>query len=255
MELVILTRRQLLQTATMWPACLALRAARKEFWESRDPASWSNEEKQILLGNSPWAREGFVRIEVEKNKRPTPGYGNSGRPGGDMPDTRPGTPIGGVRSVPIGEEVPPVPKAGPNNPVEFRVLARWETAKPVRLAGGPEVPEMTGQFYVIRLRGLPLMPPPKAKPGEDVPNPNEGILQAIKENSRLERKDKRDIPCSHLFTGSGDAATEVLLFFPRGTDPITVADKLVTLESRFASFHLSIKFPLKEMVYKGELAL
>ena len=46
-----------------------------------------------------------------------------------------------------------------------------------------------------------------------------------------------------------------MLFLPRGADPITIADKVVTLESRFAVFHLSIKFPLKEMMYKGELAL
>jgi hypothetical protein len=81
------------------------------------------------------------------------------------------------------------------------------------------------------------------------------MLHAIKEGSRLERKSKPDIPCAHLFTGSGDAANEVLLFFPRVADPITVADKLVTLESRFAPFHLSVKFPLKDMIYKGELAL
>ena len=32
-------------------------------------------------------------------------------------------------------------------------------------------------------------------------------------------------------------------------------DKQVTLESRFAQFQFSIKFSLKEMTYKGELAL
>jgi hypothetical protein len=114
---------------------------------------------------------------------------------------------------------------------------------------------VTGQFYVIRVLGLPLMPPPKTKPGETAANPNEGLLQAIKEGSRLERKDKPAIACAHLFTGSGDAATQVLLFFPRGSDPITVADKQVTLDSRFGQFHLSIRFPLKEMMYRGELAL
>src|SRR5258708_14582830 len=99
------------------------------------------------------------------------------------------------------------------------------------------------------------MTPPKAKEGEVVPDPKEDMLHAIKEGSRLESKGKPDIPCTHLFTGSGDAANEVLLFFSRVADPITVADKLVTLESRFALFHLSVKFPLKDMMYKGELAL
>lgn len=249
-------QRHWFRAALILVACLALQAARKDFWEIKDSSSWSNEEKQVLLVQSPWAKEGFARMEVEKKRGTGPGYGNNGRKGGDMPDLRPGAPAGGQRSVPIGEEVPPVPNPDSGPPVQFRVLARWETAKPVRLAGRPEVPEVTGQFYVIRLRGLPLMPPPKVAPGEVAPNPNEGMLQAIKAGSRLERKDKPAIPCAHLFTGSGDTSNEVLLFFPRREDdPITVADKLVTLESRFVAFHLSIKFPLKDMLYKGELSL
>ena len=231
-----------------------MRAARSAFWDSKDPAEWSNEEKQALLWQSPWARQGFARMDDKK--KAAPGYGSNGRQGVELPDTRPGTPMGGVKSVPIGEPMPPVPKADTGGPLEFRVLARWETAKPVRLSGGPEVPEMTGQFYVIRLRGLPLMPPPKAKPGEPAPpDPNEGMLQAIKAGTRLERAGKAPIECAHLFTGPGNASTEVLLFFSKTGDPITIADKVVTLESRFAVFHLSIKFPLKEMMYRGELAL
>jgi len=197
---------------------------------------------------------GFARIE--ENKHPTVGYGSNGRQGGQLPDTRPGVSPGGVTSVPIGEPVPPVPKSASGEPVQFRVLARWETAKPVRLSGGPEVPELTGQFYVIRLRGLPLMPPPKVKPGEATPpDPNEGMLQAIKAGTRLERAGKAPIPCEHLFKGSGNASNEVLVFFSRVTDAIAIADKVVTLESRFAMFHLSIKFSLKDMMYNGELAL
>jgi len=249
-------QRHWFRTALILVACLALQAARKDFWEIKDSSSWSREEKQVLLIQSPWAKEGFARMEVEKKRATGPGYGSNGRKGVDMPDPRPSAPPGGQRSVPIGEEVPPVPNTDSGPSVQFRVLARWETAKPVRLAGRPEVPEVTGQFYVVRLRGLPLMPPSKVAPGEVAPNPNEGMLKAIKDGSRLERKDKPTIPCAHLFTGSGDKSNEVLLFFPRREDdPITVADKLVILESRFAAFHLSIKFPLKDMLYKGALAL
>ena len=252
---MILTRRQWLRAVTILPAGLALRAARKEFWDSKDPATWSNQEKQFLLGQSPWAQAGVVRMEEAKNQSKTLGYGSNGRLGGDMPDTRPGVPPGGVQSVQMGEKPPPPPNPDPGHPVRFRVLARWESAKPVRLAGGPVLPELTGQFYVIRLRGMPLMPPPKTKPAEVAPNPNEGMLQVIQQGSRLQRKNNPGIPCAHLFTGSGDAATEVLLFFPRGADPIQVADKFVILEIWFAPFHLSVKFPLKDMMYKGELAL
>jgi hypothetical protein len=194
-------------------------------------------------------------MELEK-KGPSPGYGTGGRAGGDMPDVRPGVqPGGGTKSVPIGEAPPRAPNPDPGHAVQFRVLARWETAKPVRLAGGPETPELTGQYYVIRLRGLPLMLPSKDKPEETVASRNEGMLETIKAGSRLERNNKPSIPCNHLFTGSGDAATDVLLFFSRETNPITAADKFVTLESRFIPFHLSVKFPLKDMIYHGELAL
>ena len=191
---------------------------------------------------------------MEERKQPA-GNGNNGRQAVEVPESRPHVPPGGTPSVPIGEPLPPPPEV-PGAPVQFRVVARWETAEPVRLAGGPEVPELTGRFYVIRLRGLPLMPPPKAKPGEAPPSdPNEAMLQAIKAGTRLERAGKASIPCARLFTGSGAASTEVLLFFSREAAPITIADKVVTLESQFSVFHLSIKFSLKDMMYRGELAL
>ena len=247
------TRRRLLQAATLWPASHALLGARKEFWESKAPADWSNEEKRILLGQSPWAREGIARFEVERKRERA--YEGVARPGGGVPGAMPGDRPGAAASVPIGERPPPVPSTDTGQSVQFRVLARWESAKPVRLAGGPELPEETAQFYVIRLRGMPLLPPPKGGNEESVPNPNQGMLEAIKQGSRIERKEKIAISCAHLLTGSGESATELLLFFARGADPITVGEKAVTLESRFGPFHLSVKFPLKDMMYMGALAL
>ncbi len=251
---MIRTRRRLLQAATIWPAFHALRAANKEFWESKDPAHWSNEEKRILLGQSPWAREGIVRFEVERKGATAP-YEGVARPGGDIPGARPGITPGAPASVPFGEAPPPVPSTDKGQDVQFRVLARWESAKPVRLAGGPELPAGTAEFYVIRLQGMPLLPPPKGGDGASVPNSNQSMLEAIKQGSRIERKGKIAIPCAHLLTGSGASATELLLFFERGADPITVGEKAVTLESRFGPFHLSVKFPLKDMMYKGALEL
>src|SRR5689334_15480882 len=106
---MIRTRRQWLQAVPVWVAGPSLRAARKEFWESKDPATWSNEEKQSLLWQSPWAREGFARMDEKKPASPD---GNSGGRGIELPDTRPGVPPGGVKSVPIGEPVSRAPKLG-----------------------------------------------------------------------------------------------------------------------------------------------
>ncbi len=235
---------------------IALQASRKEFWTSTDPAAWSEDQKQLLLGQSPWAQDGYARMEVEKKQRTPPvGYGSDGRPDTGMPDMKPSSQPGGQRSVAFGEKPPPVPNNDPGQPVRFRVLARWESAKPVRLAGAPPLPDLAEQFYVIRLRGLPLMPPPKPRPGETPSDPNAGMLKALKDGSRLERLSKAAILCDHMFTGSGDMSNQILLFFRRDLNPITVGDKLVMLESWFAPFHLSVRFPLKDMLYQGELAL
>jgi hypothetical protein len=239
----------------MGPACLAVRAASKEFWRSKDPAAWTSEEKQALVTDSPWAREGYVRMLLEKDRH-SPVYGRNGRPDAvDLPDTRPGVPPGGTRSYPIGEKQPPPPEPDANHPVQFRVRAVWESAKPVRLAGGPELPESIDRFYVIRLHGVPLMPIPKTKQGEAAPDPNEDMLRALKENGRLQRKGKPDIACDHLFTASSGSPNDLLLFFPRAGNIITTADKVITLESRFALYYLSVQFFPKDMKYRGELAI
>jgi hypothetical protein len=237
----------------IWPVLPALRAARKEFWESKAPAEWSGEEKRSLLAESPWARPGTVRFEVGR-KAPTGPYEGVARPGANVPGARPNERPGAVTSVPIGEAPPPVPR-DISQSVEFSVLARWESARPVRLAGGVELPEGTDRFYVIGLRGMPLLPPPKAKDGESVPDPNQGMIEEIRQSSRIERRSKPAIACSHLLTGSGNSATELLLLFARTPLPITLEEKSVTLESRFGPFHMSIKFTLKEMMYRGALAL
>lgn len=241
------TRRRLLQAVLLSPVFRGLQAARRGFWEIKDPGQWSSEEKRTLLAQSPWAREGVVTFDVEPHREPPSGPYDvpAARPGG-MPNNNP--------TVPVGEAPPPRPEA-PGQPVQFRVVARWESAAPIRLAGGPELPEGAAGFYVIGLRGLPLMPPGKAKPGEGESNSNQAMLDAIRQNSRIERKDKAGLACNHLLTRSRESATELLLFFPHEPDPITVADKLVTLESRFGPFHLTVRFPLKEMMFNGVLAL
>jgi len=189
------------------PLSRVLFGARKEFWEGKAPAEWSDAEKQTLLGQSPWARSGIAQFEA---KRKNEVYEGVARPGGGVPGAKPGDIPGGATSVPIGERPPPPPTTDTGQSIQFPVLARWENAKPVRLAGGPELPaprdaQGTAAFYVIRLRGMPLLPPP---------NRNEGILQEIEQGSRIARKDKAPIRCSHLLTGSGAAATVVAALLP-----------------------------------------
>jgi hypothetical protein len=81
------------------------------------------------------------------------------------------------------------------------------------------------------------------------------MLRALKENSRLQRNRKPGIPCDHLFAASAGSPNDLLLFFPRAGNPITTADKVITLESRFALYYLSVQFFPRDMKYRGELAI
>jgi hypothetical protein len=245
-----------MQAVILWPPFHPLQAARRDFWTGKDPAEWTPEEKQRLLLQSPWAREGVLGFSLDgkRGKQPAGPPAVVEVPGGRPAGTPGSGPPGG--SVPFGDPPPPRPQGDSmGESPQFRVRVRWESARPVRLAGGPELPEDTSGFYVIRLTGMPLMRPRPGKNREPGPDPNLGMLEAIKQNSRIERKNKNPIPCAHLLTGSGDAATELLLFFARGADPITPADREVTVASRFGPFQLSVKFPLKEMMFGGALAL
>jgi len=263
--------------STAAPVAVAYFAKPKTFWSAKDPATWTAEEKQMLLTQSPWAQSGFARMDVDEKLRAAGARrvtGGRGRLGDGVqtpsPNSRPGD-----SSVPIGgEKLPPPPNTNPGDEIRFPVIARFESSAPVRLAlsgGGSSavLPDLIGKFYVLHLRGLPLMPPPKPETSrskkrsasvsaEPPPNPNEGILQAVKAGSRLEILDakntRRNLVCANLFAGrTPETWNEVLLLFPR--EPITVADRMVTLESRFDPYHLTVKFPLKDMLFQGELAL
>jgi hypothetical protein len=252
----MLTRRHWIATLGAVPGGL-LSAAPKAFWENRDPASWTADEKLALLSQSPWAQGGVAEFDPNKKRRSKVGYGNDGRIGNNMPSGKPNSRIGGDMSAPIGEEIPPAPNPHPGEVVRFSILARWETAEPVRLANTLVLPEMSEQVYILSLRGLPLMPPPKVKRGQEPPpDPNIGILQSVRNGSRLVRKDRAPIPCTKLFAGKGEAAKEVLLVFPRDLDnAITEADRIVYFECNFSPYELSIKFTLKDMKFKGVLTL
>ena len=250
-------RRDLLQAGILWPLFHALPSAGKDFWDSKDPAAWTAEEKQRLLVQSPWVRRGVLRLGGEGKHGKQAAHSSASAPV-PVPGARPsGTPGGGptVNTVPFGDDPGPRPSTGMGEAPQFQVTVRWESARPVHLAGGLDLPQDRAGFYVIRLTGMPLMPPRPGKDGEPAPDPNQGLLEAVKQTSRIERKEKNSIPCAHLLTGSGTAATELLLFFSRQPDPITLADREVTVVSQFGAFQLSVRFPLKEMMFGGALAL
>ena len=84
---------------------------------------------------------GIAEFDPSKKRSGRIGYGNDGRVGSNMPSGKPNAKPGGDKSVPLDEEIPPVPNPRPGEPVRFPILARWETTEPVRLANTVTLPE------------------------------------------------------------------------------------------------------------------
>jgi hypothetical protein len=237
---------------------LALSASQP--WTSKDSTQWTPAEIDRLLTNSPWAQQVMASFgkPLEPDDlpfTPPPGADQNGMAGSR--GVSDGRWDGGIaRNTGVGQ-VPSLP-----------VTVRWDSSLPIRQALSRSYPETVPSLlararsdYIITVIGLASASPHGAtsQPNEsssadaqrEAQDPAE-IAQSFVANSRLTRRGK---PTLAPEDAKFDSATGAIhLFFPR-TEPITLADKEVTLVTRFGSLTVQKKFRLKDMTYKGQLDL
>jgi hypothetical protein len=213
--------------------CLAVSvASAAEFWETKPFLEWSDKEAERILTDSPWT--GIVAIPLP-NTGPvaSDGGGGGGRGGG-----------GG------GEGFGPGPR-------RVRVTVSWRSALPMKQAmvrqqvgqRGTVTPQAqtyldtADEHYVVGLQGIP---PQFAMPGRGSP---------LVATAFLKRDGKPPIPVQQATPQMMRGGVLLLLRFPK-TDPITLADEDVELDAKFGELQaIKKKFKLKDLVYRGELAL
>jgi hypothetical protein len=248
-----LTRRDVIRMTLGVPLTIAASPAwafaTKEFWDSKPAAEWSPDEIKELTTKSPWAREAIVSY--------------NGGPGGALAGRGGGTVAGGyggggrMRGGRTTGGLPPSATIGSGE--GFKAVARWESALPVReainpRAPGPELPE----FYVIALIGdLPSMGRQVSPSGDDQEEEiqYERRLEMLRQYTKLEKKGDpiflakaESTPAKSAF-GSG-----TLFYFPR-TDSILPDDKQVTFVTKIGPYEAKAKFSIRDMLYRGKLAL
>jgi hypothetical protein len=214
---------------------IALHAAQP--W-SKEPSRWTPEDMQKILTDSPWAQRAMATF----GKKLAPE---------DMPVTPPpGAQAGGARGSMAGNrgvsdgrwDGGVARNTGVGEMPELPVTIRWDSAEPIR-----EALERTCRCivqpnvgYWITVLGLAT----------------KGLLdddqkQAFVANTRLIPRGRAPmIPISVDVDQSGAAHFQ----FSRD-QPIALSDKEVTFVTRFGSIGVEKKFRLKEMTYKGQLAL
>jgi hypothetical protein len=195
-----------------------LRAA--EFWNKKNASAWSSDEILQLATKSPWAKTGRVL--------PNPGR-DRGTLDSTVPDLAGGNAGGRSGNQKLGE-VPVIPVA--------EVTVVWESAKPLLDALRTTFPADFANHYVIGVNDLPV-----TEGGRKV---NQDSMTA---SLKAHGKDSVD-------AGGVLATRDVVMFaFSKELLPLTVADKEVLFALETNQYSIKTRFDLKEMMYRGLLAV
>lgn len=228
-------------------ALLAWAASSKEFWNSEQPSDWTKNEIQELMNRSPWAKEVNVSdagpggIDASRDNR---GSGGSSNRAPDVGGAIPGLPSG----PPMGRPFAPRAVLG-----RFSAIVRWDSALPIREAMHAQPYQDADRYYIISVTGdLPDM---GRIVGADGATLDERRMENIKQVTRLERKTDALVLARVAVTPDGYPAGGGTLFYFERRDAVLAEDKQVTFVTRVGPYEVRARFNLKEMLYRGKLAL
>ncbi|MGH9720381.1 MAG: hypothetical protein ACRD8O_09225, partial [Bryobacteraceae bacterium] len=144
----------------------------------------------------------------------------------------------------------------PGGAPQIKLLVRWESAACVRAASKLPIDEDAASHYLISVANLPLGAPPRRPAGAEPADPerrNAQLQEQLKAITALQRKDKDPLHPARL--GFHQRTRSIVFFFPRGAQPIQLDDKEVIFYTKSGGVEVKTKFPLKAMLYRGNLDL
>ena len=240
--------RRLVGTLGVWLlACAVLAAA--DFWEEKDYRSWSAEEVDEMLTDSPWSRE--VSVVVRGVLGPFFGAGGAGD--------------GGPRNTRMNRETRErmadylVARRASSStvPESITLTVSWRSALPVKQAlarsqagiGAPIPPEQRvfliqhEPLYVVSVAGIPR------QFAEEINR------QALLAETVLARKDKPPIIAEDVEPFFVSDETVILEFAFLRDDPITLFDREVEFVTKLGEIEIERSFKLQDMMFGDALAM
>lgn len=141
---------------------------------------------------------------------------------------------------------------------QYKGTVRWESAKPVLEALKTPLPESLADRYVISVSGFPMMSGRRSQSeaqGEPSQSPQD-LLEDLKALTSLQPKGKAIaqpgvVERQQTTTGS----SSYLFGFSKEILTLGPDDKEVAFSTVLGRLAVKAKFNLKEMIYRGELAL
>jgi hypothetical protein len=196
----------------------------KEFWNEKKPLDWTNEEIDLLLSKSPWAKEAAISY-----------YGGQNGP---LSNSLPGS----HRASSGNASSRTSPSA--QSPAAWRAIVRWESALPVREALRAKVSPDVEKFYILNMVG-------------DVPSVGADAdgFETLKLYTKLEHKgDEIHLARVAPAPKTAHSLAGTLFYFSRGL-ALRLEDKQATFSTKLGPIDVKCKFTLKEMMYQGSLEL
>jgi hypothetical protein len=149
--------------------------------------------------------------------------------------------------------------APPVRPPSVDVVARWQSALPirqafVRLKFGAEADKSSEAAKVLEQQERPYEIVLSGPMASFLPGKSEDSAKALSEVSSLSSSRTGPIKAVQIEVGKPGKTMDVVFVFPRSM-PFTVDDKEVELTTKLGASTLKYKFKLKDMVVNGKLEL
>jgi hypothetical protein len=208
-----------------------------DVWNKKDPSEWTHEDIEQITSKSPWAKE----VSASTPSQGGMGGGGMGGMGGGMGRR------GGSRN----------PNAGGQS---YKGTVRWESARPILDALKNPLPKEFADRYVISVNGIPLNAGRQRQynsqdDGSSQQQSTQDLLDRLKQVTFLEPKGRRDAQPGIVQQPVSGAYGSVWFGFDRDFLNLKAEDKEVSFTSQFGQLTIKAKFNLKDMMYKGDLAI
>jgi hypothetical protein len=145
---------------------------------------------------------------------------------------------------------------------EYKVLVRWESGLPVRLAHGiPSLPNDDVPHYILSVSRVPFAFAMALSPGGPAPHDGkEGpsraeMAERIWQSSSLQLDGSASIRADHANWAESDFEASTMIYFPQDRQPIGPSEREVTFVSQIGALVVRASFHPKEMIYLGKLEL
>lgn len=238
-----------------------LSAFGSDFWNSKAPETWSAEEIDKLVTDSPWAKE--VGASFQGNER------NGSGIGGGIPSSGGGG-IGQPRIGVGGIGIPGIPGVGGGRGgmgggrgrggsrlQQYKGTVRWESAEPVLLALKIQLPETFDKHYVIAVNGFPRPGSPLWRRGDEPEDTQStaDMLDTLKAVTYLQSKGKDAAQPGVVEQQPSSLGASLLFGFSKELLPLDLDDHEVKFSTTLGPLEIKTHFNLKDMMYHRKLAV